>query len=222
MSGSIYCDLKNLAKTIEKELKKDVKQVEFAAMKTLNNVAFKARENLMGGYSKSFTVRNKNLPKAVAVKKATKENLEAEVSFPKDWMLLNTIGGEKRPENSKSLAFAGSEIDKGSRLSSGKIKKSQKPAQLLKFADNHPNRTKGGKNGSKRPHAFKTIGKHGYPVVGIRESSGSRETKWLYSLQTKAKIEKKWDFEKIVNDTAEKEIEKEFDKQLVCALETAK
>ena len=105
MSGAIYCDLKNLAKTIEKELKNDVKQVKYAAMKTLNNVAFEARENLMGEYSKSFTVRNKNLPKAVTVKKATKENLEAEVSFPKDWMLLNTIGGEKRPENSKSLGY---------------------------------------------------------------------------------------------------------------------
>lgn len=217
----VTCSLKDLAKTLEKEIRNEVKQTKFAASVALNNVAFKARNELMREYPKSFTVRNKNLPKAVAVKKATKEKLEAEVSFPKDWMYLNTVGGEKKPENSKSLAFAGSEIDNGGRLSSGKIKQSQKPGQLLKYADAHPNRTKGGKGG-KKPRAFKTVGKHGYQVIGIRENSGSRDVKWLYSLQDEAKIEKKWDFGGIVKDLAEKELPKEFEKQFKKAMEAAK
>lgn len=219
--SAITCSLKDLAKTLEKEIRNEVKQTKFAAMKALNEVAFKARNELMREYPKSFTVRNKNLPKAVSVKKATKDKLEAEISFPKDWMYLNTVGGEKKPENSKSLAFAGSEIDNGLRLSSGKIKQSKKPARLLKFADAHPHRSKGGKNG-KQPHAFKTVGKHGYQVIGIRENAGSRNVKWLYSLQDEAKIEKKWDFENIVKETAEKELPKEFEKQFKKAMETAK
>lgn len=214
-------DVAKIAKVLENEMNKNVKQVKFAAMKSLNSVAFKARTGLIDDFSKSFTVRNKSLPKAVAIQKAEKEKLVTTVSFPKDWMYLNTVGGEKRPDGSKALAFPGSEIDNGARLSSGKIKQSQKPKQLLKYADSHPGRTKGGK-GAAKPHAFKTVGKHGYQVVGIREGTGDRDVKWLYSLQDKAKIEKKWDFFGLVKETAEKELPKEFEKQLKHALETAK
>ena len=93
--STVRCSLSNLAKTLEKEVKKDLKQVKYAASVALNNTAFQARSNLIDEYKKSFEVRNTNLPKAVAVKKATKENLVAEVSFPKDWMYINTKGGEK-------------------------------------------------------------------------------------------------------------------------------
>ena len=73
----VRCSLENLGKTLEQEIKKEVKQAKYAASVALNNVAFKARENLIKEYNKSFVVRNSNLPRAVSVKKATKENLKA-------------------------------------------------------------------------------------------------------------------------------------------------
>lgn len=100
--STIKCTLDNLAKTLEKEVQKEVKQAKFAAMKALNNVAFKARDNLIKNYNASFKVRNKSLPKAVAVKKATKENLQAEVEFPKDWMEINVKGGTKQADSGKT------------------------------------------------------------------------------------------------------------------------
>lgn len=220
--SSITVPLAKFGKALEKQIKDYQKQVRYAAMKAVNEVAFKARNELIDEYPKAFTMRNRNLPKAVAIKKATKENPVAEVSFPKDFMYLNTVGGTKKPENAQKLAFAGDDIDEnGGRLSSGKIKPSQKPKQLLKYADEHPTKTAGRKN--RKPKAFKTMGKHGYEVIGIREAgSEKRGVKWLYSLQDQAKIEKKWDFDGIVKNVAEKELSKEFDKQLKKALETAK
>ena len=131
--STVRCSLSNLAKTLEKEVKKDLKQVKYAASVALNNTAFQARSRLIDEYKKSFEVRNTNLPKAVAVKKATKENLVAEVSFQKDWMYINTKGGEKKPEKSKVLMvpIKGGGL-KDYRTSSGKIKQSKKPANLLK------------------------------------------------------------------------------------------
>ena len=101
--SAISCSLENLSKVLEKEINKELKQMKYAASVALNNVAFKARENLIKEYNKSFVVRNSNLPRAVSVKKSTKENLHAEVSFPKDWMYINTVGGKKNPEKAKVL-----------------------------------------------------------------------------------------------------------------------
>ena len=130
--STINCSLKDLAKVLEKEIRNEVKQTRFAAMKALNEVAFKARGNLIDEYKKSFVVRNTNLPRAITVKKATKENLSAEVAFPKDWMYINTVGGDKKPEKSKLLMVPIKDGDlKDYRTSSGKIKKSKKPALTL-------------------------------------------------------------------------------------------
>ena len=65
--STVKCSLKDLAKTLEKELQKDIKQTKFAASKALNNVAFKARTNLITSYQHNFVVRNTNLPKATTV-----------------------------------------------------------------------------------------------------------------------------------------------------------
>lgn len=216
----------SLAKQLEKEIQKDLKQVRFAAMRALNNVSFQARVELMDQYAKAFTVRNANLPKATKVNKASKENLTATIEFPKDWMYLNTVGGEKRATSGK-LAFAGSEIDKGNaRTASGKIKTSQKPGALLKYADAHPTGKQSRSGSFKAPKAFKVEGKHGYQVIGIRSAAGNgenaRKVKWLYSIQQTAKIVKKWDFEQIVRKIALEKLPGEFEIQLKKAMATAK
>ena len=214
----IKCTLDSLEKVLENEIRKGLKQANYAAMKALNNTAFKARDNLIKNYNHSFNVRNKSLPKAVMIKKATKESLVAEVSFPKDWMAINVEGGTKKAASGKNLAFPSDKLEGDSRLQSGKIKQSKRPASLLKYADTHQKRGKNKKVASK-PHAFKTVGKHGYEVIGIRENG---KTIWPYSMQKTAKVPKRWDFSGIVKKTADRNLPKEFEKEFKKAMETAK
>lgn len=216
----IKCNLDNLPKMLEKEVQKSMKQVKFAASVALNNTAFKARSNLIEEYKKSFIVRNTNLPKAVAVKKATKDKLTAEVSFPKDWMYINTKGGKKDPQHSKVLMvpIKGGGL-KNYRTQSGKIKQSQKPGNLLKYADSHPMKTKAH---VATPHPFVMENKKGQTMIAVRDKSNRSEMNFLYVGVPTANVKKRWDFEKIVKDTAAKELPKEFDAALKKAMATAK
>lgn len=216
----VKCDLKNLSKVLEKEIRKDLKQVKFAASVALNNTAFKARSNLIDEYKKSFTVRNTNLPKAVTVEKATKEKLQAKVSFPKDWMYINAKGGKKEPEHSKVLMVP---LKNGGlkdyRTQSGKIKQSKKPGNLLKYADSHPLKTRAH---VANPHPFVMNNKKGQTMIAVRDKADRKELKFLYVGVPTADVKKRWDFEKIVQDTAKKELPGQFDAAFKKALATAK
>mgnify|MGYP003495020082 FL=1 len=216
----VKCDLKNLSKVLEKEIRKDLKQVKFAASVALNNTAFKARSNLIDEYNKSFTVRNTNLPKAVTVEKATKEKLQAKVSFPKDWMYINAKGGKKEPEHSKVLMVP---LKNGGlkdyRTQSGKIKQSKKPGNLLKYADSHPLKTRAH---VANPHPFVMNNKNGQTMIAVRDKANRKELKFLYVGVPTANVKKRWDFEKIVQDTAKKELPGQFDAAFKQALATAK
>lgn len=218
--STINCTLNNLAKTLEKEIQKEVKQTKYAAMKALNNVAFKARTNLITAYNHSFIVRNSNLPKAVAVKKATKENLQAEVSFPKDWMYINVKGGKKEPEHSKVLMVP---LKNGGlkdyRTQSGKIKQTKRPASLLNYADTHPKKTKAH---VATPHPFVMRNKKGQTMIAVRDKANRKDMKFLYVGVPVANVKKRWDFENIVKKTAERNLPKEFEKEFKKAMETAK
>ena len=216
----VRCDLKNLSKVLEKEIRKDLKQVKFAASVALNNTAFKARSNLIDEYKKSFTVRNTNLPKAVTVEKATKEKLQAKVSFPKDWMYINAKGGKKEPEHSKVLMVP---LKNGGlkdyRTQSGKIKQSKKPGNLLKYADSHPLKTRAR---VANPHPFVMNNKKGQTMIAVRDKADRKELKFLYVGVPTADVKKRWDFEKIVQDTAKNELPGQFDAAFKKALATAK
>ena len=219
------CSLNNLAKTLEKEIRNEVKQIRFAAMKALNEVAFKARGNLIDEYKKSFVVRNTNLPRAITIKKATKENLSAEVDFPKDWMYINTVGGDKKPENSKLLMIPIKDGDlKDYRTSSGKIKQSKKPVALLKYHNAHPDKPKGkGRGKVANPHPFLiTSKKTGLTLIAVRDKVDRGDMKWLYVGVPVGDVKKRWDFENIVKETVENELPKEFEKQFKKAMATAK
>lgn len=222
--STVRCSLEGLAKTLEKEIRNDVKQTRFAAMKALNEVAFKARSNLIDEYKKSFIVRNTSLPRAVTVKKATKENLSAEVAFPKDWMYINTVGGDKRPEKKLLMVPIKDGDLKDYRTSSGKIKQSKKPAALLKFHNSHPDKPKGkGRGKVANPHPFLiTSKKTGLTLIAVRNKVDRGEMKWLYVGVPVGNVMKRWDFENIVKETADKELQKEFDKQFKKAMATAK
>ena len=219
--STVKCSLKDLAKTLEKELQKDIKQTKFAASKALNNVAFKARTNLITAYQHNFVVRNTNLPKATTVKKATKENLVAEIEFPKDWMYINTVGGDKKSEKSKMLMvpIKGGDL-KDYRTSSGKIKQGQRPASLLKYHNAHPEKKR--KN-VENPKAFLMESqKTGQTLIARRNKDNRKQMDWLYVGVPVANVKKKWDFNAIVQKTADRNLSKEFEKEFQKAMETAK
>lgn len=219
--STVKCSLKDLAKTLEKELQKDVKQTKFAASKALNNVAFKARTNLITAYQHNFVVRNTNLPKATTVKKATKENLVAEIEFPKDWMYINTVGGDKKSEKSKVLMvpIKGGDL-KDYRTLSGKIKQGQRPASLLKYHNAHPEKKR--KN-VENPKAFLIDSKKtGQTLIARRNKDNRKQMDWLYVGVPVANVKKKWDFNAIVQKTADRNLFKEFEKEFQKAMETAK
>ena len=219
--STVKCSLKDLAKTLEKELQKDIKQTKFAASKALNNVAFKARTNLITAYQHNFVVRNTNLPKATTVKKATKENLVAEIEFPKDWMYINTVGGDKKSEKSKVLMvpIKGGDL-KDFRTSSGKIKQGQRPASLLKYHNAHPEKKR--KN-VENPKAFLMESqKTGQTLIARRNKDNRKQMDWLYVGVPVANVKKKWDFNAIVQKTADRNLSKEFEKEFQKAMETAK
>lgn len=220
--STITVSLDKLGKTLENEIKKQMKQVKFAAMKAANEVAFqKVKPALTAEFKKSFTVRNTKLPQHILVEKATREKTTAKVTFPHDWMYLNTKGGDKKPEKAKVLMVPIKDGGlKDYRTSSGKIKTSKKASVLLSYADTHPKKTKAR---VATPHAFKNIkSKHGQDLIAIRDKSDRSRLNWLYVGVPVAKVMQRWDFENIVKKIAEKELPLEFDKQLKRALETAK
>jgi hypothetical protein len=220
--SSVTVSLDKLGKALENQIKKDMKQVRFAAFKAVNEVAFKkVKPGLATEFKKSFTVRNTKLPQRVQIKKGTRENPVAEVSFPHDWMYINTKGGDKKPEKSMVLMVPIKDGGlKDFRLSSGRIKRGMTAGALLKYADAHPKKTKAH---VATPHAFKNIkNKKGQDIIAIRDKSNRKQMKWLYVGVPVAKVMKRWDFEEIVRKIASRELPLEFDKQLKHAIATAK
>jgi hypothetical protein len=105
------------------------------------------------------------------------------------------------------------------RTQSGKIKQSKKPVNLLKYADTHPFKTKAH---VATPHPFVIENKKGQTMIAVRDKENRKDMKFLYVGVPTADVKKRWDFEKIVKDTADKELEKEFDAALEKAFATAK
>ncbi len=221
--SSVTVSLDKLGKALENQIKKDMKQVRFAAAKAATETAKMAKSNLIQEYTKSFVVRNTALPRRVQVKYATKQKPIAEVSFPHDWMYINTKGGTKEPERSRML-YVPLKNDTGwpydFRFKSGKIKPGCKPGALLKYADAHPVKKKAH---VKTPHAFnKIVNKKGQRLIAVRDHVDRSKLWFRYVGVRVAKVMKRWDFEEIVRKTASKELPLEFDKQLKHAIATAK
>lgn len=205
------CTLENLAKTIESEMKKSAKRVRYAAQRALNETAFNARTNLIGKYRASFTVRSKGLPQSVKVKKATAQNLRAEVYFPHDWFYLHTVGGEKSAKGSHSMVIPSKDFP-DLRLASGKVRKRNAPAELLKYANAHPKKTRGH---VAYPKAFlKLKTKSGKPAIARRDKMNRKDMVWLYVENQNARVKKRWDFAEIVASTARHGLRYEFEKAL--------
>ena len=220
--STIHCTLDNLAKTLEKEVKKEMKQVKFAAVGALNRVAFDSQKELRDTYSKAFHVRNKTLPRKIEVTKATKDKPVAVVALnaPKtEFMEIHTTGGTAKPTKSRSMAIPDASIQELGRTSTGKMKQSLKPSNLLKYADTHQSKKRGK---VAIPHAFKMKTRGGDVVIARRNKADRSEMDFLYREEKEAKIKKSWDFKGIVQNVVDQKMEKYFDESLKKVLATAK
>lgn len=229
MSSTItFKSIGDLTKYLERQVKNLDKQIKFAAMNALNDVAFqKVRPKLEEEYKKAFTVRNKSFPRAIAIKKATKDDLQTTVSYKADFMALHAKGGERKPEKAAvALTVPINKDAPGFRFESGKVKGRNKAPELLKYLNAHSIKTKG-KSGVKRPFILKAGGSAF--IVKRDKSTTTKESrkkgnadKFLFVFENKTKIPKRWDFDKIVKETAEKELPKLFEKRFEEAVKTAK
>ena len=233
MGYTITCSIKDFEKKFKEMVKGFEKQVKFAAANAINDVAFqKVRPKLEEEYKKAFTVRNKSFPKAIYIKKAdykTKDldKISATVAYKADFMALHAKGGEREPEKANFALTV--PIDKdaaGFRFESGKVKGRNKAPELLKYYNEHPIKTKK-KSGVKRPFILKSGGTA--LIIKRDKTTTTKESRKkgnadnvLFAFSTKAKVPKRWDFDKIVQETAEKELPKLFEKRFAEAVKTAK
>lgn len=220
--STINCTLENLAKTLEKEIKKEIKQVRFAAAGALNRCAFDSQKALREAYPKAFHVRNKTLPRKIEVTKATKDKPVAVVALNApntEFMEIHTTGGVAKPTKSKAMAIPDKSIQEPGRTSTGRMKRSLKASNLLKYADTHQSKKRGK---VATPHAFKVTTKGGDVVIARRNKVDRSEMDWLYREEKEAKIKKSWDFKGIVQKVVDQKMEKYFDENLKKAMATAK
>ena len=218
----VKCSLDNFDKELLKIVQKQIKQAEFAAVGALNKCAFESRKSLQSGYYGAFRVRNKNLPRKIEVKKATKQNPVAEVALTAmgtDFMKIHTTGGVAKPTKSKSMAIPDESIQESGRTSMGRMKQTLKPSNLLKYADTHKSKKRGE---VAVPHAFKMTTDAGNVVVARRNKAKRSEMDWLYREEGEAKIKKSWDFKGIAQKVVDRRIVKYFTENLKKAMATAK
>ena len=90
---------------------------------------------------------------------------------------------------------------------------------MLHYADTHPKKTK---SHVANPHPFVMRNKKGQTIIAVRDKANRKDMKFLYVGVPTANVKKRWDFENIVKETANKELPKEFEKEFKKAMETAK
>lgn len=230
--SSITVPLEKLGKALEKQIKGYEKQVRFAAMNAVNDLAFgRVRNNLVSAYEHTFHVRNKSFPRAIQIKKVKdkKDDLVVEISYKADFMKLHTTGGIREAEGHPLLSIPIENDVSIKHAPNGKVRQRDRAPGLLKDAnDKNFKKTKGH---SAVKHAFilrKNAG--GTAVIMKRAKTTTKkeqrfkgnEDQVFYALKDKAKIEKRWDFDRIVEVTANRHLLKYFKKRLDEAIRTAK
>ena len=212
----------NLAKAIARQAVIMEKNVKVAAAMALTNVAFKSTRDIEAEYRKTFHVRNQNFAKALLYRKATPAILVASVWYKNDFMELHTTGGIRKPTNEKvehggsrsAISVPFSENDR--RMANGKTRKRDRAPSLLKYANDNDNKKQKAVSAVKKPFLLKTKEGKAYIVKRAKGNTTLASRKphngdlFLFTLAKEVKIDKKWDFNKIVEDSVEKRLDKEY------------
>ena len=209
----------DFAKLLQKQVEQDAKNIRFATMNALNDVAFKARQELINEHKDVFTVRNKGFPKAIVVTKATKQNLEAKIEHKAEFMKLHAYGGSRKPLDHSMIAIPLEKDAPGFRFESGKVKERNKPGELLKYYNANPIKTTS-KSKVKRPFILKY---DRYKAILIKRAKGNTKQserkrgngdKILFTFSSDAKIKKTYDFDNIITKAVDRNFDRLLDKRL--------
>ena len=197
----VNCSFKDLAKTLDKQVQKDIKAIKTAAMRALNKAAQKSRTAVANQESKTLKYKSKSFKRAIKIKKATRENLESTISFPdnasepvrdgKTYLMIPIKGGLKKNGYSKDS------ITKNMAQS------------LLKYSEANPKKTTGHTNDPKAFFKLKSS-KTGQEMIAARNANDRSKMNWLFA----GREGKNPDFMKTVKDTMDKNLEKDFEREL--------
>lgn len=199
----------------------------FAEAVALNETAFQAKEALVAQMPKRFKGMKSSRPlKGYRVKKANKKQAtrEASVTHLDSWMTIHEKGGDKRPQNGKSLSVPTQEIT-GKSNAGGVIPKKLWARNLLSRGEADPRDAgrQGGRGNKKagQPKAF-ILEDKGKRTIVKRGRKKADPLVTLYELKDKVKIPMRWDYFQTVKYSAKKNLAKNFQKAMARALETSK
>lgn len=200
--------LKDFAKVLDKEINNQVKDVQKAAAKALNSSARKARTAVAKLEAKTLGFKTKRFAKAIEIKKATKDDLNATVSFPnnasevqnngKTYLMIPIKG------NLKKIGYGEDDIKRGM------------ANDLLKYAHEHPKRTK--KKVEKPQPFFKLKNDKNQFFISARKEDNRKKMNWFYV----GKEGHEPDFVGIVQKTVNENLEKDFERELKKAIDKNK
>lgn len=209
---------KQLAHELEQRSRQMQKVVEIAAVKTLNDCAYKSMGAVSKEYEKVFHVRNKSFGRALNYTKARPNILMSSVYFKNDFMEIHTTGGKRKPTNEK-VVHGGSRqalsvpiYENDRRMENGRTRQRDRVPSLLKYSNQHDGLKQKAKSGVKRPFLLEVKGKAF--VVKRAKGNTTKESRhrnngdlFLYSLKKDVDIERRWDFNKIVKEFVDGHIE---------------
>lgn len=191
-------------KELEKMIKKDVDNVKRAAAKALNLSARKARTEIAKAEQRQLGFKSKNFKKHIKIEKASKNNLCATLNIPNSASEVTKDG--------KTFLMIPSKKGLGNiGYSKDQIKKNL-ASDLLKYADEHPFKTAGHTTTPQpffKPPNFKSS-KTGQVLIASRNKEKRKDMDWLYV----GREGKEPDFDKIASDAMNKNLEKDFEREL--------
>lgn len=196
------------------------KGVKFAAYKTLEQTAERARSAIIANYAKKFpdengVRKNKGVPKMTSKTKVDKKNMSIGLNWGQkqnvDFMDDQEFGNERTGLNGGSRAMPTWVAQRQGRKASGRMKVSYSVKnlmeQIMKYENNRSKETG-------KPKPFLMTAKNGHHMIARRRTKARNSFDVLYHFDNKVKIRPKWDFVKTVDGVTVHTIEKTFVKNL--------
>jgi hypothetical protein len=174
------------------------KQVPFAIAKSLTMTAQDAQKEIKRELLLRFTIRNRHVPRGIRIKAATKRRPIAEVGSIDAFMKLQETGGVKKPRRSRRLAIPTRQVR---RTKTGRVRKAQRPRQLLN-----------------RKNVFEARSRKG-AVIFQRTRTG---LKALYILRPSAQIKPRFGLRSTATKVAERRGQRNFVRAMAVAMRTAR
>ncbi len=208
-------DLAPFKREVSKFVKK---QIPFAASLAVNRVAEIAKQDLRKSLRKDFVIRTKWVEKGIQRTRATKRKPESTVGSRDEFMALHVTGGTKR----KGAVDGGRSRKEGPGPGrSMGVPASPGPARKSKTGRTLPSKwpDKFGQRGKRKPFIIKIRGK-----VALARRKGKKRfpLQMIYFFKKSVKIDKRWDFLKIVELSLTRNWASEAVRALEDALKSAK